>query len=34
MHFKQQFELELREEINKIGPREIAEDAVFVREDT
>jgi len=34
MDFKQQFEPELREEINKMGPQEIAEDTVIVREET
>lgn len=34
MHFKQQFERELQEEINKMGPQEIPEDTVIVREDT
>lgn len=34
MHFKQQFERELQEEIDKMGPQEIPEDTVIVREDT
>ncbi len=34
MDFKQQFEPELREEINKMGPQEIAEDTIIVREET